>query len=69
MPRRLLTTQEAAEFLRVSRATVLRWCRAGQMPAVRIGRQWRIDMEQLERMLRGEIPWGDYAPRPQDDKQ
>jgi len=58
MPHRLLTTQEAAEYLRVSRATILRCCRAGQLPAVRIGRQWRIDMDQLERLLRGEVAWG-----------
>jgi excisionase family DNA binding protein len=58
MPPRLLTTQEAAEFLRVSRATILRWCKAGQLPAVRIGRQWRIDMDQLKRVLAGEVPLG-----------
>ena len=56
MPPRLLTTQEVAEFLRVSRATIRRWCKAGQLPAVRIGRHWRIDMDQLERVLAGEVP-------------
>ena len=64
MPPRLLTTQEAAEFLRVSRATIRRWCKAGQLPAVRIGRQWRIDMDQLERVLAGEAPLGE-RPEPQ----
>ena len=64
MPPRLLTTQEAAEFLRVSRATILRWCKAGQLPAVRIGRQWRIDMDQLERVLAGELPLGE-RPEPE----
>ena len=58
MPPRLLTTQEAAEYLRVSRATILRCCKAGQLPAMRIGRQWRIDMDQLERQLTGEAAWG-----------
>jgi excisionase family DNA binding protein len=58
MPPRLLTTQEAAEYLRISRATILRWCKAGQLPAVRIGRQWRIDTDQLERLLTGEVAWG-----------
>ena len=64
MPPRLLTTQEAAEFLRVSRATIRRWCKAGQLPAVRIGRQWRIDMDQLERVLAGELPLGE-RPEPE----
>jgi len=61
MPPRLLTTEEAAKYLRVSRATILRWCRARQLPAVRIGRQWRIDMEQLEELVTGEVAW---ASRP-----
>ena len=55
MPPRLLTTKEAAEYLRVSRATILRCCRAGRLPAVRIGRQWRIDTDQLEMLLTGEV--------------
>jgi excisionase family DNA binding protein len=35
-PDRLLTPQEAAEFLNVSRATVLRWARGGLLPSVTI---------------------------------
>jgi len=58
MSPRLLTTREAAEYLRVSRATILRCCRAGRLPAVQIGRQWRIDMDQLERLLTGEVALG-----------
>ena len=37
-----LTVREAAEQLRVKEATVRGWCRAGKVPAVRIGRDWRI---------------------------
>jgi excisionase family DNA binding protein len=64
MAPRLLTTQEAAEFLRVSRATIRRWCKARELPAVQIGRQWRIDMDQLERVLAGEALLGD-RPEPE----
>ena len=31
-----MTTREVAEFLAVSPETVLRWVRAGQIPAIRI---------------------------------
>jgi len=61
---KLLTSREAADYLRVSRATILRWCKAGQLPAVRIGRQWRIDVDQLKRVLAGEVPLG-ARPEPE----
>ncbi len=38
----LLTVQEAADYLRVSRATIWRWCRTKKVRAIRIGREWRI---------------------------
>lgn len=38
----LLTIQEVADYLRVSRSTVWRWCKDGTLPAFRIGRNWRI---------------------------
>lgn len=37
-----LTPREAAAALRVSKMTILRKCRTGEIPARRIGRQWRI---------------------------
>lgn len=38
MPPKLLTTQEAADYFRVSRATMLRWCKEAKLPDRRIGR-------------------------------
>ena len=32
----------AAEFLRVSEKTVRRWIRSGELPAAKLGGQWRI---------------------------
>lgn len=43
----LLTVQEVAEYLRVSRVTVWRWCQQGILPAFRIGRNWRIRRDEL----------------------
>jgi excisionase family DNA binding protein len=40
----LLTVSETARFLRVTEATVRRWCRDGDLPAVKAGRKnWLID--------------------------
>ena len=38
----LLTVAEAAACLRVSRATLWRWCQEGRVPALKIGHEWRI---------------------------
>jgi excisionase family DNA binding protein len=39
----LLTIEEYARLVRVSPATVRRWARAGEVPAVKAGKSWRID--------------------------
>lgn len=42
-PDRLLTPEQAAELLQVSKRTVYEWLRIGELPATRIGeRLWRI---------------------------
>lgn len=48
----LLTTTQAAEMLGVSRDTVARWIRLGQLPAVRLpSGQYRVKREDVERVL------------------
>ena len=46
---RFLTPEEVADLLRVSRRTVYNWLRSGQLPALRIGKVWRIRREDIER--------------------
>lgn len=46
-PNELLTVQEVADYLRVSRASVWRWCKLGHIPAFRAGRSWRIYRDDL----------------------
>jgi excisionase family DNA binding protein len=43
----LMTVQEVADYLRVSRVTAWRWCQEGTIPAFRIGRVWRIRRDKL----------------------
>jgi excisionase family DNA binding protein len=50
MPEHFLTTREAANYLKVSAATVRRWCAAGRLPAFLVGRHWRIARAQMERL-------------------
>ena len=45
---------EAADFLRVSLSTMLKLLRAGEVKAVKVGRQWRITRAALDAFLAGE---------------
>ncbi len=40
-----------AEYLRVEQTTVQRWCREGSLPCMKIGKEWRIRHQALERFL------------------
>ncbi len=51
MSQDLLTAQEAADLLKVKKATVYEMVKRGQIPAVKIGKQVRIAKNDLERML------------------
>jgi len=47
-----LTVAEVADMLRVSRMTVYRWVHAGDMPAVRFGRSFRVPQAAVEEFLK-----------------
>jgi excisionase family DNA binding protein len=48
------TKEEAAEKLKVSVVTVLRWLRAGALKGSKVGRSWRIKESDLESFMQGE---------------
>jgi excisionase family DNA binding protein len=48
---RLMTLAEAAELLHVSTRTVQRMIRAKNLPALKVGSQWRLRESQLRRWL------------------
>lgn len=48
---KLLTVRETAELLKTSRQQVRKMIREGLLPAVRIGREWRVSAEYLELFL------------------
>lgn len=47
MLKEVLTAGEAAELLNVGVQTILRKARASQIPAAKIGRQWRFSRSEL----------------------
>ena len=49
-----LTTEEVLEYLQVNLRTVYRLIKAGRIPAVRVGRQWRFRKVDLDAWLDGQ---------------
>lgn len=52
------TTAEAAERLRMKPDSVARKIKRGQLPAVKVGKQWLIAKDTLEALLRPSMPQG-----------
>lgn len=50
-----LTVQEVAALMRVSNMTVYRMVHAGELPAVRFGRSYRVPQNAVEAFLRGAV--------------
>jgi excisionase family DNA binding protein len=51
----ILTVDQAAELLQANRTTVMDYCRAGKIPARKVGKSWRICKEKLMAWM-GEEP-------------
>ena len=49
-----LTTEEVLEYLNVNLRTVYRLIKAGSIPAVRVGRQWRFRKRDIDQWLEGQ---------------
>jgi excisionase family DNA binding protein len=48
MPR-LLTVTEVANYLHVSRSTIHRLLKRNEIPAFRVGANWRFNVEEIDR--------------------
>src|SRR5437870_12098628 len=51
-----LTTEEVLEYLQVNLRTVYRLIKAGKIPAVRVGRQWRFRKTDIDGWLDSQRP-------------
>ena len=49
----VLTTDEAIEYLRISKPTFLKYIRVGRIRATKAGKDWRILQSELNRFLNG----------------
>lgn len=49
---RLVTIKEVADIFVVSVRTINRWIKAGALEPIRVGRQWRFKLDEIERIKR-----------------
>lgn len=47
----LLTTQEALELLKIDRKTLYKLLKNGDLPAIKLGSQWRIPKEEIAKLV------------------
>lgn len=55
MSTQLLTAAEVADQLRVSTMTIYRLIRSGELKAVRVGRNYRVPVADLQRYLAAQV--------------
>lgn len=56
-----LTTEEVLEYLQVNLRTIYRLIKAGKIPAVRVGRQWRFRKRDIDAWLDAQRTRGERA--------
>jgi excisionase family DNA binding protein len=56
MDESFLTTEEVLDYLQVNLRTVYRLIKAGRIPAVRVGRQWRFRKRDIDAWLESQRP-------------
>jgi PTS system nitrogen regulatory IIA component len=51
----MLTAKRIQELLQVDRSTIYRMAEVGQLPAIKVGKQWRFPADQIERWFQAGI--------------
>lgn len=54
----IMNVEEVADFFRVSNQTIYNMLRAGKLPAVKVGREWRFSREKIQELVLGREPRG-----------
>jgi excisionase family DNA binding protein len=49
--KKLMNFKETQIYLKTSRATLYRWATEGSIPAVKAGRQWRFQIDRIDKWL------------------
>ena len=66
MPCEIMTADQVAEFLQVSRDMIYRLATRGELPGRKVGRIWRFSRDAIAEFMRGEVaerPGGQASER------
>lgn len=58
----IMTVHDVAGYLRLSEAKVYKMARAGQIPAIRMGKTWRFKRELIDEWIRQKAEDSTYMP-------
>jgi len=48
-------TPELAEFFGVKEKTIWEWCKKGKLPGFKIGKEWKVRVSDLNKVISGKI--------------
>jgi len=48
-------SKELARFFRVTEETICEWCKDGKLPAFKIGKRWRVRVQDLQKIIDGKV--------------
>ena len=48
---KLLTTEQVAELLQIHINVIRKWLKEGKLPGIKLGREWRVDPQDLEAFI------------------
>ncbi|HEV8601359.1 MAG TPA: helix-turn-helix domain-containing protein [Patescibacteria group bacterium] len=48
---KILGVEQLAKFFGVTNQTIWRWCKAGKIPAFKIGAQWKIRQSDINKII------------------
>jgi excisionase family DNA binding protein len=51
---RIMTIDEVARYLRVNRSTIYRFIKVGEIPAFKVGNQWRFRKDSIDSFFIGQ---------------
>lgn len=59
-----MTLKEVADYLKLSKSTIYRLVQQNQMPAAKIGNQWRFCKEAIDEWVSTKINFNSNASKP-----
>ena len=71
MKTKVMTVQEVSSYLRVHPSTIYRMLKRHELPAFRVGSDWRFTVDAIDRWREtietGVLDSGEQKPEPRDD--